>query len=275
MKRRVIVSLLWVARAWALDDVTSTRAMGMGEALRAAGSGAAAMYLNPAGMPTAEQYVAEAAYQSRPTDSTHIATVSVVDSITSPLAAGLYYTFATSEPEIAGQSVKTKTHEVGLGLALPIGKVLSLGVTPFKFNRQNGADSFSLDAGVVLRPIPGLSLGASGINLINDPPLLRKQLGLGAGYAFGEIFLLEFDTRLDLDRREEVSPRYGVGGELFLATAIALRAGAIHEAKEDATYVTAGVGYITGAAGVEAAMRQQVDAGDETLLSFSLKLFAE
>lgn len=208
----------------------------------------------------------------------------MVDSITSPIAAGLYYTFLTSEPAFAGQTTKTSVHEAALGLALPVGSVLSLGVTPVKFNKQTTEDAagneaevsrFSLDAGAVLRPVPGLSLGAAGINLVNAKAPLHKQVGFGAGYTLGEVFVVEFDTRLDLDRREEVSPRYSGGIELFLAHALALRAGAIHEAKEDATYLSAGVGYITAAAGVEAGLRQQVDAGDETLFGFSLKLFAD
>lgn len=281
--KRIALALLLSPPALALEDMVSTRALSMGEALRAAGTGAAAAYLNPAGMPSVTQYVVEAEYQTRPNDSTHMVGVSIVDSLTSPLAAGVYYSFITSEPLIAGESFDTSAHEVGLALAYPLGDFLSIGVTPLKYLSMDGvtvggddvdASQFSLDAGAVVR-IAGLSLGAAGVNLVNDPPLVRRQLGLGAGYGLGDFLLLEFDARLDFDRREDVSPRYGGGGELFLGGALALRGGAVHEAKEDATFVTGGVGYVTGAAALEAGVRQQVDAGSETLISFALRIFAD
>lgn len=279
---RALLALFVATSALGMDDMVSTRALGMGEALRAGGSGAAAVYLNPAALPNAKQYVVEAEYQTRWVDSTHMIGVSIVDTVTAALAAGVYYTFATTSPEFAGNSVDVTTHEVGLALAYPFGGLFSFGATPKYFNTNGTAadpddevSHFTFDIGAVLHPFGALSFAAVGANLLNEPPTVRRQLGLGASWGMTDFLLLEFDARLDFDRREDVSPRYGGGGELFLADLFALRGGMVHESKEDATFATFGIGFVSPAVAVEFGMRQQIAAGDETLLSFALRVFAD
>lgn len=286
MRRRVTLALALVCGATpagAAEDLVSTRALGMGEALRAGGAGASALYLNPAGMTTAQQYVLEVDYQYRASDAGHTVGVTIVDSVTAALAAGVFYDFVTSEPIVAGEQIDVSAHEVGLALAFPFSDALAVGATGRYLNADGAAfegasdldaSELTLDAGIVLR-FGALRVGAAGQNLVSDPPLVRRQLGGGVGYAFEDFLLVEIDARWDLDRRDEASPRYGGGAELSLADAVAIRAGGVHEAAEDATYVTGGLAYVSGGAAIEASVRQQVDAGDETLLSVAVRLFAE
>ena len=141
-------------------------------------------------------------------------------------------------------------------------------------------DAFSFDAGAVLR-LGGLALGVTGNNLNPEPPEWRRQLGMGAGYAFGTTLLLEFDALLDFDknqelgRADEVAPRYSGAIELFLDGTYALRGGVLHDRAEDSTWVAFGGGVFNPGSGLEIAIRQQVDGGDDTLVSVGLKLFMQ
>ena len=78
------------ATAHAQADFVGARALGMGEAQRATATGAEALILNPAGMSLVKQSVNEAMSGFRVEHLGHHVNVSVVDSITSRVAAGLF-----------------------------------------------------------------------------------------------------------------------------------------------------------------------------------------
>src|SRR5215471_18133254 len=94
-----LVSLAPKARAQ--FDFVGVRAMGMGEAQRASPTGAEALMLNPAGMSLVKQYVIEGMYGVRIESVGHHANVSVVDSITARVAAGLFYSFIYESPKLS------------------------------------------------------------------------------------------------------------------------------------------------------------------------------
>ena len=125
-------------RACAQADYVGTRALGMGEALRANAAGAAGPLLNPAGMSLSRGYVIEAAYGFRVEDLGHHAFVSIVDSVTSRVAAGLFYEYIHANPKLgfnwAGgrvdQSKLTREgHAAGLSLSMALGERFLLGAT--------------------------------------------------------------------------------------------------------------------------------------------------
>lgn len=275
--------LLMSSPVWAIDDLVSTRALGMAEALRANGTGAAALFLNPAGMSLIRQYAMEGNYQYRPEDSAHMASGSIVDSVTSEMAAGVYVHYLNSEPENNNTSVDRDAIEGGLGLSYPISANFLLGVKGKYINADWGPrelSELSVDVGATLR-FGGLALGVTGNNLSSAPPEWRKELGLGVGYAFGTTLLLEFDALFDFDKNEwrgrddSTALRYGGGGELFLGGSYALRGGAIHDSAEDSTWATFGASVFNPEAGLEFGLKQQVDGGEDTLVSFGLKLFMQ
>src|SRR5579883_2151648 len=97
----VLCSLVGVeGRAHAQADVTGARAIGMGEAMRSIATGNEAIIYNPAGMALVRQYVVEADYGFRVETLGHQLHVSVVDSVTSKLAAGLYYAYVNESPQV-------------------------------------------------------------------------------------------------------------------------------------------------------------------------------
>src|SRR6266511_3311214 len=91
----VLGALLSLARpAQAQEDFVGVRAMGMGEAQRATATGASGPMLNPAGMAVVRQYGIGIERVG------HHANVSVVDSITSRVAAGLFYSYIHESPKL-------------------------------------------------------------------------------------------------------------------------------------------------------------------------------
>src|SRR5579872_6026413 len=97
----LVVSLLCGAAttARAQNDLVGVRALGAGEAMRAIATGAEGPLLNPAGMSLIKQYVIEAQYGFTVEPLQHAVNVSVVDSVTSRVAAGLFYSFIYGNPK--------------------------------------------------------------------------------------------------------------------------------------------------------------------------------
>jgi hypothetical protein len=296
----VVATLLWTLGlpAAAAQDLTGSRSIGMGGTLRAAPSGETAILLNPAGLTLARSYIINGTYQYRGSDSASLLNVSVMDSVTKRLAAGLYYSFVHASPSrtLAQKSGKTftleetiNTHEAGLALAYPLAKMLHLGITgkyayvdveqPEKTPTEavdDGDDGFTMDFGLILTLIPQLNLAATFQNAIPiDHVTYSRQLGLGASYTFGTFLLAEFDTVLDFDRAEVVKPSFHGGLEVFLGGSYAIRGGAQHDTVREATYVTGGLGYVSRKVGLDFGLRQMVDGGAETLLAFSIKLYIQ
>src|SRR6266705_2632873 len=86
--------------AQAQQNMVSVRALGMGKTVRATATGTKAPMFNPAGMSLVKQYVIEGMYSFSVEDLGHHVHVSVVDSITSRVAAALFYTFIYTEPHV-------------------------------------------------------------------------------------------------------------------------------------------------------------------------------
>jgi len=227
--RRPVVALLLFALVGASRpargqaDVPGARAVGMGEAMRAVPSGAEAPLLNPAGMSLARQYVIEAMYGFRVESLGHQAHVSVVDSVTAKLAAGLFYTFVYETPKLgfkwAGGQVDSTTitrtgHAAGLALSYPLGDRFIIGATvkylhldstaplpPMTVPPQITLDTVNgvtFDVGMILRLGDKFNIGLVGQNLWDhgsrESPLL---LGIGLAYVPVRVVTLAFDTTIN------------------------------------------------------------------------------
>jgi len=194
--------------ASAQADFVGTRAMGMGEALRANAAGAAGPILNPAGMSLSRGYVIEASYGIRIEDLGHHAFVSIVDSVTSRIAAGLYYSYINAGPKLgfnwAGGRVDNANltrdgHAAGLSLSIALGERFLLGASvkylhfetkaalpegtvpaELVLDRVNGV---TFDVGVLIKAHPKLHLGVVGYNLW-DHGSRESPASLGLGLSF-------------------------------------------------------------------------------------------
>ena len=82
---------------------------------------------------------------------------------------------------------------------------------------------------------------------------------------------------IDLDRDAD-QLRYGGGLEYFIATqrgqaGYPLRAGAVHDAGQDATYISGGLGMATMKFGVDVGARRQIGSGDELVVTAGLRFY--
>jgi hypothetical protein len=224
MARIVVVALVSLLAsagiAQAQEDLPGARAIGMGEAVRATATGAEAVLFNPSGMSLVKQYVIEGFYGFRVEDLGHHLHVSVVDSITSRVAAALFYTFIYTEPKIgfnwAGGAINEATlnrqgHAAGLSLSMRLGDRFMLGLTTkylhfdtvaplpagtqppsLSFNSVNGV---TFDFGLTVKLGDKFNIAAIGQNLW-DHGSRESPLSLGIGLAYIPIPVLSigFDT---------------------------------------------------------------------------------
>lgn len=293
-----LVLLLASPPARAAVDLQGTRSIAMGGGLRASATGESAVLLNPAGMSLIKTYVISALYQFRVSDKASLLNVSVVDSVTNQVSAGLFYSFRRANPSrvlglgngMTFDLAEThQSHEAGLALAYPLFNILHLGAsvryvyesveqpenTP-EFAKLEGNNGVTVDVGAILRPFGALNIAVIGYNLVPlEGDAFPIQLGLGLSYTFGSRFLVEFDSVLDFERGDGVAASFHGGAEVFVADLVALRGGGMYDMVREAAYVTGGLGLITKKVGIDVGLRQMVEGGPETLLAFSVRLFLQ
>lgn len=177
-----LAGVLLPARTVRAQDFVGTRALSLGESYRAIATGNDAIYLNPAGISLIPRYSSELHYNQNLEKEDHQFDVSVVDSRTSPLAAGLAYTFQGRE----GTRRQTRQHTATLALALPVfPRLFSVGVGLKYVNISdavvgNYLNALSADVGGILQLPFGLSVAAVGYNLV---PIRSTDVPLSAGFA--------------------------------------------------------------------------------------------
>lgn len=263
----VCIALLLVSfKANALEfSIEEVRSLGMGGALRSSAFSTSALLINPGGIALAKLYHMEATYLYDHPFESHLMGAGVVDSITSSLGVGLGYFYRRVERK----NIKMQVHDARLALALPIMNIVGIGLTAKYLRSSNDMkfdediqsppygrelNSFSLDAGVVVKIGKHFGVGAVGYNLTNiDTPIAPLSLGLSAHGAFRN-FLVVFDTVMDWSTYDRMAAKYMAGAEYFLMGHIPLRAGYSYNDGKKTHAIHGGVGYIAKVASVEAAM---------------------
>jgi hypothetical protein len=224
------------------------RALGMGDALRGYSVGAAALHFNPSGLVLEQRYTAEAAYSFRTTDSLNHIDVSVTDTVTARVGAGVYYRYLNADNDRSGS-------EGGLAIAVPLGSVFSFGFLP-KLQSIGGpatggtARGFNIDVGATIRPIELVSFGVVGSNLVNKDSIeAPRTVGIGGALRLSTFLLAGFDAVWDFDsarlrgQPDQVSARYHVGGEVTIST-FALRVGYVRDQGIAHNHLTFGGGFV-------------------------------
>lgn len=274
-----------LAGADSISDAMNPRSVALGESIRAAAMGSSAITLNPAGAALTRAYVLEGNFGVRPVDDARTAQASVCDSVTSRVAACLYYEYFTAKPE-GGERV---AHEVGLTTAFPIGELMILGVTNrYKDYAATVGDTevasvsgFGMDAGLIVKLSSLLNVAVVGYNLVGDDPA-QYPLGVGGGVAvfITPTVMLSGDAAWNL---ENDMGRFGGGLEIFVATqggqvGYPLRGGYLYDELTGSSYATGGLGYVTPRVALDVGLRRQVSgtldgAEPETMVQGGLRLF--
>ncbi|MFT3925581.1 MAG: hypothetical protein QM778_23780 [Myxococcales bacterium] len=274
--------------------IESTRGMALGTGARASAASTQAQADNASNLVLGSMYHLESFVGYQPTFRRTGWGASVVDSMTSKLAAG-----ASARGVFGDNSAGDNSGwEAKVGLGIPILDMLSIGVSgryvhytlsdphaipEHPATADKPADRtfkiarFSMDASVTLRPINGLSISGLGYNLINThSPLAPMLVGGSAAYSVGTSgFGLGGDVLVDLKTFDK--PMLLVGGGLeFLAQGVApLRGGYLYDQGRNQHGVTAGLGYISQQVGVQFSLRQMISGGNETTLMGSIQYFVQ
>ena len=272
------------ADAGLLGDFLGPREMGVGEARRAEATGAAAVSLNPAGLPLTREMVFEGSFGYRPFDKASLIGVSACDS-TNAAPGCYYYHYAGSTPELDGMSTHRRTHVGGVTLARAISPRVHIGVGAKYVNAKGGAmdgsedvSGFNWDAGAVVRLTDVINVAAVGYNLFGTSNLeIARTLGTGISMRLSPELVAGFDAVWNLDT-DGATGRYGGGAEYFFTSAdrsngYPIRLGAVHDVSTG-TFVTGGLGISTVKYALDVGARRQVREGDELQVIASLRIFA-
>jgi hypothetical protein len=281
--------------AYNYGEQETARSAAMGGALRAFGNSTAAVYLNPAGMVSTRVYHLEGVAQLTPEAARQVYGGAIVDSVTGRLAGGLAISGGAIDPNGLDRSLL----DARMALAYPLGNSLALGagarylkvtqdgLGPLGESKVSGGlqdpeggrfpfvDTFSFDAGLLVRLGDALRLGASGQNLsYPGHALLPTTLGGGLGYG-GSDLSVEVDALADFNSYDETTARFMIGGEYLLGDHIPLRAGYRYDAGGSLHALSAGLGYIGTEFGIEGGVRRTFGEDATTTIVLQLGYFLE
>jgi hypothetical protein len=255
-----------------VPDLAGPRTLALSASIGLA-SGNEGLFANPAAIAARRRYSIETGVFIDRRGAQTVAQLfggSVVDSLSSPVAAGLSYMRA-QDGDYTGNLVH-------LAVAGPIMDKLYLGLTGkwLSVTEVEKVSAATIDAGVFWQIAEYVSIGAAGYNLVpisNDRVAPR---GYGAGLTLGtdRVAQVTADWRADLDRLDHTTNRYGVGAEVLLGGLVPLRAGWARDETIDTSWWSVGAGFVTrGGIALDVGYRQSLDAPSARTIAASLKMF--
>lgn len=257
-----------------------TRPLGTGGAMRAIATGDSGPQLNPSGISLMRSYQVEGAYQYGSTGNTNDARISAIDSTSGfNLGGAINYTY--HRRSTAG--IAHSGHVIGGSLSFPIFDKVFLGGTA-KYVSFTSADTssqsgFTYDAGITIRPVTQISVGAVAYNLRDfGDPLLPRGAGGGIAIVPMPALLFVFDSVYEKvygDPTRDTATHYMGGAEFSFASVGAIRAGGGRNGLTKNGYVTAGFSALSAQVGaIDLGLRQDVTGGQKsTTLGISARLF--
>ncbi len=281
-------------------EFDTTRSGGMSGALRAAGNGSTAPFLNPAAMTLSRVYHIEAIGQIVPEYGRVAFGGVVVDSITNKLAGGVAVTGGFLDSFSDSLAVDRSWLDVRLALAYPIVDAFSFGLGgryikltengngPLGDSKASGGlavtdgtgrlaliNTATFDAGFAIKAGDLVRIGISGQNLTypNDG-ILPTTVGGGVAIAHPD-FTIEADGVADLTSYAKPTMRLMAGGEYLLVDRVPLRAGYRFDQGADSHQISAGIGYLAREFMVEASVRRTLVGPETTEVIFGAGYFLE
>jgi hypothetical protein len=291
----IVTSVARADRVVPPSRIESPRGVALGTGVRAAAASSQAQADNPANLVLGGVYHIESFLAYDPTFKRLGWGGAVVDSMTSRVAAGISARALFGEND-AG---KNSGYEVKLGLGVPLGDLLSIGIsgryanfniadpraTPERLPEENQEPDrrfrlkrITMDAAITLRPVPGFALAALAYNVIDTKsPLAPLMVGGGAAFSSSGL-TLGGDVLVDLNKHELFSgPKLLIGGGLeYLASGIApLRIGYAYDQGRRQSFITGGLGFVDPRFGAQLSLRQSVNGKGETSLFFGVQYFVQ
>lgn len=269
------VLLLAVPSAGAAPlDFAGPRAVAMG-AHRAVGTGNETIFLNPAGLGTAQRYTIQVDYAnlgpSRLPGSGQGINLSVVDSLSNPkLPTGIAYRHLWLEED--GRKWSGLITDLAMAAALSPG-ILVGGRMSYLYRGVEGGSSHQVtaDAGLMFFNGP-LSVGIVGNNILGLQSFeTPRTFAAGASFGTDLTFRLAADYRLE-EREAGMAQLFAGGGEVLLFEAVPVRLGYVWDHARRSGVWSAGAGFVSRTFGADLGARYDPMTG-ERLIILALKLF--
>lgn len=257
------------------------RAQALGGAYRAIATANDTLFFNPAGMLKGKRASVDTDYNYLSIDREHHVTVSVVDSKTSSLGMGLYYSGGFSS-----LSSNPNTHTIGVSAAIPlINKMFSLGSSLYYlYDPGLGADKyrhfFNMDVGFLANLPHGVSFAIVLDHLLAQKGL-EKPLGLSIAAAFSMNkvirtmpITLSVDWSMnDFKSKKDLKHSVCVGFEYLSIKTFPLRIGFSHDSHTSHNHLSLGSGIIWQHWAIDVLYQQNLHVGGIRNFGFSFKYF--
>lgn len=275
----ILAALLPAAAA--ADDLEprfNASVLGMGGAARAVPREISNVELNPGAMVIGDRYAVEVSWGMRGDLDAAVGRMAVIDSHTSKtLVAGTSVDVGWRVADVqdpgwvvvgAGTDpARERVRDFVFALAVPLQpERVGLGASVKTVRRnlpgEDASRQWTTDAGLIFRPLEILSVGLTGNNLVPvDDPDHPTTVAAAASVFLHPQIMLASDFVLELAGEEPVSPAFHVGLAATAADVMPVRLGFYTTPDVDGrrAYMTAGVGFAAGRAGVAYALRLQVD----------------
>ncbi len=252
-----------------LRDLMHARNLAMGGAYESLGYGGEAIGGNPAALSLAKRYSVDVSGTYDINNQFGVATIALLDSRTTPVAAGISYHFATF-----GGAERRWSHITTLALAYPLAPWLHVGLSGrhYVLLGASSTNAITVNAGLVVKPVPFLSLGVSGHNLLTplnrDVP--RYFVASVSGQLFGQLTPV-FDLRFDANG---ISPRTGFNGglEWIVAETLPLRFGYEYDGIAGHQYLGGGIGLQVEGSGIDIAYRHELGGDNARMIAATIKI---
>ena len=283
MARKIILCFTILISTWAssvlaeelfsINEQQGIRAQSTGGAYRAVANGNDALYFNPAGLTSFRRFNLDADWIYHDRSQFHWTGVSLSDSLTSALAAGLDFHMG-----VDAQNAAELSYLVGFSLAYPLFDIFSIGATlkyaylP-KILSDEAVNQVTGDVGLLLKFPFGLSLAAVGYNVIPVPSKrLPLSLGFGAAFNLGgkpgvattpaaaySGFTIAVDWLIrDLTTKNKMEHQLSVGGEYYFIDMIPVRLGYNWSMMDNSHRISAGLGLLFQVIEIDALFQQDL-----------------
>lgn len=234
-------------------------------------SGNDGIFVNPAAIAARRRYSIEVGglVERRGAESpAQVLQGSVVDAISSPIAAGLAWDKVLKGP-YEGSVV-----DLALAGAASNGLYLGASAKYLSVDGPRKAKAATVDAGLFWQVTEFVAIGGAGYNLV---PIGNEELAprmASAGLTLGTDRLAQVSAEWtgNLDAPKTLN-RYAVGVEALLGSMFPVRAGFVKDEFLDTRWWSAGVGVVQGRVGIDVGYRQSLDSGSARTISVSLKSY--